>query len=107
ELRNVTYEQQRQVLFYVTERLPRFSGAAFDATGNGGYLAEQARLKYGPLLVDEVMLNRPWYQEWMPKLKGEFEAFNLDVPRHQTTLDDLLHIHVVDGIPLIDKGRTR
>lgn len=107
ELRNMTYEQQRQVLFYVTDRLPRFSGAAFDATGNGGYLAEQARLKYGPLLVDEVMLNRPWYQEWMPKLKGEFEAFNLDVPRHQTTLDDLLHIHVVDGIPLIDKGRTR
>jgi phage FluMu gp28-like protein len=43
----------------------------------------------------------------MPKLKGEFEAFNLEIPRHQTTLDDLLHIKVVNGIPVIDKGRQK
>jgi len=107
ELKNLTYQQQEQVMFYILERLPRFTAAAFDATANGGYLAEQARLKYGIEMIDQVQLNRPWYQEWMPKLKGEFEAFNLEIPRHQTTLDDLMQIQVVDGIPLIDKGRTK
>ena len=107
ELRNLTYEQQRQVLFYILERLPRFTGAAFDATANGGYLAEQAALKFGTAIVDQVSLNLPWYALWMPKLKGEFEAFNLQVPRHQSTLDDLLHIKVVNGIPVIDKGRQK
>lgn len=107
ELRNLTYEQQRQVLFFILDRLPRFTGAAFDATANGGYLAEQAALKFGTALIDQVNLNLPWYALWMPKLKGEFEAFNLLVPRHQTTLDDLLHIKVVNGIPVIDKGRQK
>ena len=107
ELKSLTYQQQEQVMFFILARLPRFTAAAFDATGNGGYLAEQARLKYGTEMIDEVQLNRPWYQEWMPKLKGELEAFNLEIPRHQSTLDDLLHIKLTDGIPLIDKGRTK
>lgn len=107
ELRNVTYDQQRQIMFYILDRLPRFIGAAFDATGNGGYLAEAARLKYGPEMIDCVMLSAKWYSEWMPKLKGEFEAMNITVPRHQSILDDLLHIKVVAGVPQIDKGRTK
>lgn len=107
ELRNLTYEQQRQAMFFICDRLPRRVGMAFDATGNGGYLAEQAALKYGVDMVDQVHLSAGWYQEWMPKLKGEFEACNLEVPRHQSTLDDLLHIKVVNGVPQIDKGRTK
>lgn len=107
ELRNVTYNQQREILFYLMERLPRLTGSAFDATGNGGYLAEAAALKLGTEMVDRVLLTQAWYAEWMPKLKGEFEAFNLAVPRHQTILDDLLSIKIVNGIPLIDKGRTK
>ena len=107
ELRRVTYDQQRQVMMFILERLPRFIGAAFDATGNGGYLAEAARLHFGPDMIDCVMLSTKWYAEWMPKLKGEFEAQNLTVARHQTTLDDLQSIKVVNGIPQIDKGRTK
>lgn len=107
ELRNVTYDQQRQILLFILSRLPRFTGAAFDATGNGGYLAEAARLIYGPEMIDCVNLTASWYQEWMPKLKGEFEAQNITIARHQTTLDDLLHIKVDKGIPQIDKGRTK
>lgn len=107
ELRNLTYEAQQQIMFYICDGLPRLSGLAFDATGNGGYLAEQAALKYGTGLVDQVHLNLAWYALWMPKLKGEFEAFNLEVPRHQTQLDDLLSIKVEKGVPVIDKGRTK
>ena len=107
ELRNVPYDQQRQILLFILARLPRFIGAAFDATGNGGYLAESARLIYGPDMIDCVHLSAKWYGEWMPKLKGELEAQNLTVARHQSTLDDLLHIKVVKGVPQIDKGRTK
>jgi phage FluMu gp28-like protein len=105
ELRDTTYEQQRQVMFYICDRMPRLVGLAFDATGNGGYLAEQAALKYGTEMVDQVHLSQSWYHEWMPKMKGEFEAFNLEIPRHQSVLDDLQHIKLVNGIPSIDKGR--
>jgi len=107
ELRNLTYEAQRDIMFFICDGLPRLTGLAFDATGNGGYLAEQAALKYGSAMVDQVDISLAWYAEWMPKLKGEFEAFNLQIPRHQTTLDDLLSIKVEKGVPVIDKGRTK
>lgn len=107
ELRNLPYKQQEQVMFFILNRLPRFGGAAFDATGNGGYLAEQAALKFGAGMIDQVQINLSWYALWMPKLKGEFEAFNIEIPRHQTIMDDVLHIKVENGIPCIDKGRTK
>ncbi|WP_421173769.1 terminase large subunit domain-containing protein [Aeromonas enteropelogenes] len=107
ELRNLTYDQQKQVLFYLLSRLPRFHAGAFDATGNGGYLAEAAMLRYGPDMIERVMLSQSWYQEWMPKLKAEFEAHNLEIPRHQSIVDDLMSIQVINGIPQIDKGRQK
>ncbi|TBU75209.1 hypothetical protein [Phytopseudomonas daroniae] len=107
ELRNLTYGAQEQIMFFICDRLPRLTGLAFDATGNGGYLAEQAALNYGSTMVEQVALSLAWYAEWMPKLKGEFEAFNLQIPRHQTTLDDMLSIKVEKGVPIIDKGRTK
>lgn len=107
ELRNMTYEGQRQILHYLLEALPRKRGMAFDATGNGGYLAESAALKYGTEMVDQVSLNDPWYREWMPKLKAEFEDLNLDLPRHEDIKDDLSHIQVINGVPKIDKGKSK
>ncbi|PAY00148.1 hypothetical protein CKO50_17130 [Pseudoalteromonas sp. HM-SA03] len=106
ELRNVTYDQQRQIMFYITERLPRLRGLAFDATGNGGYLAEAAMLKYGTEMVDCVHLSQAWYREWMPKLKDYFEMNNISLPKDQDVLDDLGQIKLKDGIAQIDKGKT-
>ena len=94
-------------MFYIMKRLPNLCGSAFDATGNGGYLAEQAALEFGSNMVDEVSLSQSWYHEWMPKLKAEFESFNVEVARDQSPLDDLLSIKVVNGIPCIDKGRQK
>ncbi len=107
ELRNLTYDAQRQVLFYLLDRLPRKRGMAFDATGNGGYLAEAAALRYGTEMVDQVSLNDPWYREWMPKLKAQFESRNIDIPRHEDIKSDLCQIQVVNGVPKIDKGKTK
>ncbi|HIF2251264.1 TPA: hypothetical protein ACXZKJ_002858 [Salmonella enterica] len=107
ELRNMPYQQQRQIMLYILERVTRLIGAAFDATGNGDFLAEAALERFGPEMVDSVQLSAHWYGEWMPKLKAEFEDQNIFVARHQTTLDDLRHIKVVAGTPQIDKGRTK
>lgn len=63
ELRNMPYEQQKQIMLYILERVTRLIGAAFDATGNGGYLAEAALERFGPELVDSVMLSAKWYGE--------------------------------------------
>jgi len=94
-------------LFYIGDRLPRLQGMAFDATGNGGYLAEAAAERYGTDMVEQVMLNDKWYMEWMPKLKAEFEDFNLQIPRHQDIQDDMAQIKMSNGIPKIDKGSTK
>lgn len=107
ELRNMPYQQQRQIMLYILERVTRLIGAAFDATGNGDFLAEAALERFGPEMVDSVQLSAKWYGEWMPKLKAEFEDQNIFVARHQTTLDDLRHIKMVAGTPQIDKGRTK
>ena len=56
ELKNVPFKNQEQVLFYIVDRLPRFCGGKMDASGNGAYLAEQARYRYGSGMVEEVKM---------------------------------------------------
>ncbi|MDK2598650.1 terminase large subunit domain-containing protein [Pseudoalteromonas obscura] len=107
ELTNLTYDMQRHIMLYLTMRLPRLTGLAFDATGNGGYLAEAAALHFGIDMVEQVMLNDNWYREWMPKLKAEFEDQNIDIPKHQDILADMQKISVHNGTPKIDKGSDK
>ncbi|GLX86362.1 Mu-like prophage FluMu protein gp28 [Thalassotalea loyana] len=107
EMSHLTYDTQKALMFYICDNLPRLQGLAFDATGNGGYLAEAAAERYGTEMVEQVMLNDRWYIEWMPKLKAEFEDFNLTIPRHQDIIDDISQIKVVNGVPKIDKGSTK
>lgn len=104
ELRNVPYSQQEQIMFYVIDNLPRFIGAAFDATGNGGSLAEKAADKYGTEMIEQVMLNVAWYREWMPKFKAKFEDNDLEIPKNNDVVTDLRKIVVTKGVPQIEKG---
>lgn len=46
EMRNVPFRQQEQIVFWIADRLPRFNFGAFDARGNGQYLAEVAMQRY-------------------------------------------------------------
>lgn len=106
ELHDVTYNQQREIMFYILERLPRFCGGAFDATGNGGYLAEAAMLRYGAAMIDSVHLSESWYREWMPKYKALYESDLIEIPRNEDIIADQRHIQVIRGVPKIDKTRT-
>ncbi len=107
ELRNVPFEQQKQILFYICDRLARFRGAALDARGNGQYLAEVARQKYGASRILEVMLSQEWYRTNMPRFKSAFEDNETYIPKDGDTLDDHRAIKMIKGIAKVpDTGRT-
>jgi phage FluMu gp28-like protein len=101
ELRNVPFEQQKQILFYVVDRLPRFTNGKHDARGNGQYLAEVAQQKYGELRIEQVMLSQPWYLENMPVMKAAFEDRLIELPMDADVKGDLRLITTVRGIAMV------
>ncbi|WP_338665005.1 terminase family protein [Pararoseomonas sp. SCSIO 73927] len=106
ELRNVPYEQQREILFYICDRLPRFTSGVLDAGGNGGYLAERAMQRYGAHRIEMLHLTEGWYRDQMPKLKAAFEDASFDLPADDQVVDDFRQITLVRGVPRIPEKRT-
>ncbi len=114
ELGNIPYAQQEQIIEYVLSRLPKFSGGAFDARGNGGSLAEKMSDKFGRWnpddgmgLIDCVMLSDKWYRENTPAFKTALEDGALvNIPRNDDVLKDLRAFERVRGIPKIPDKRT-
>lgn len=107
ELRNVPFRQQEQVAFYLLDGLPRFTGGAFDARGNGQALAEFAMQRYGIARIRQVMLSESWYRENMPAVKTALEDGTLmDLPKDADTLADLRAIEMVRGVPRVPETRT-
>lgn len=106
ELRNVPFKQQEQILFYMTDRLPKLNTGALDARGNGQYLAEQAQYKYGSDRIHSVMLTANWYRDNMPKLKALFEDSQITLPRNKDVLADLRALQVIKGIPKLPDSKT-
>lgn len=107
ELRAVPFEQQRQVLFYICDRLPRFQGAALDATGNGAYLAEVAAQRYGAGRVAQIKLSLEWYRENMPPFKAAFEDGGIEIPRDAEIMGDLRALKLIDGVAQLPKAARR
>ncbi len=106
ELRNVPFRQQEQILFHVADRMPRFIGGAMDARGNGQYLAETARQRYGARIA-QVMLSVEWYRENMPRFKAAFEDGTVELPRDADILLDHRALVVEQGVARIGERRMR
>ena len=108
ELRNVPFRQQEQIVFWLTDRLPRLNYGAFDARGNGQYLAEATMQRYGANSIGQIMLTQNWYLDHMPRLKAAFEDGTLaSIPKDRDILDDLRAITVIKGIPRLPEGKTK
>ena len=106
ELRKVPFEQQKQILFYVGDRLPRLRAGAHDSTGNGMYLGEVAAQRYGSR-IHQVMMNEGVYAEHMPKMKADLQDGTLSgLPRSSDWLDDLRAVQNIKGVPKIPALRT-
>ena len=100
ELHNVPTRQQEQILWFLIEGLPRFSGGGMDATGPGMTLAEYTGDKFGES-IHQVALSRSWYSMWMPKLVQAFEDHTIDLPKDASIADDLRAVEEVDGVPMV------
>lgn len=101
ELANVPFEQQRQILHYILDRVPKLQGGALDATGNGAYLAEVTAQAYGSHRIQEIKLSEAWYRENMPPLKAALEDGTLELPADSLIVDDLRAIQVINGVARI------
>lgn len=88
ELRNVPYETQRDVLFWIVPRLPRMAGGALDSTGNGGYLAEVAGQKFGASIVAVNFSGNLWYAENMPAYVEAFADQTIRLEPDEDVLRD-------------------
>lgn len=107
EMHKVPYRQQKQILFYILRRLPRFASAALDATGSGETLAEEAADEFGHARILQVKLSRAWYGAWMPKFIQLFEDTTITIPKDDSLQQDVRSIEMVEGIPMIMKARTQ
>jgi len=108
ELRNVPFEQQKQILFYLIDRLPRFRAGAMDARGNGQYLAEVAMQQYGASRIAQVMLSQEWYRENMPPFKAAIEDKKLTLPLDADVLADLRTVVMEKGVAKVpDSARIK
>lgn len=107
ELGNMPYKQQEQIMLFILKHLPHFAGGAFDARGNGGYLAEAARDEFSTL-IDCVQLSEKWYREHTAPFKAALEDGELeDIPKDADILADLRSFQVVKGVPRIPDKRTK
>lgn len=97
ELKNIPFDQQRDILFFIGDRLPRLTGGALDARGNGQYLAEKARQKWGEC-IHEVMLSAKWYAANMPAYIEAFGDKSLLFPYDTDILADHQALAYVNGI---------
>lgn len=104
ELRQCPYPQQRQILFWLGERLPKFQGGILDANGNGMALAQEARIKYGPELIVELMPNDNYYREHMPTFAAAFTDQTIMIPADRDVRDDLRQIETINGVAKVPRN---
>ena len=106
ELRNIPFEQQRAILHFVLDRLPRLSAVALDAGGNGAWLAEVTAQRYGAL-VAQVKFSTEWYRQNMPPLKAAFEDATLAIPADRDQYEDLRLVRLIKGVAMVPAKRTK
>ena len=107
EMEKTPYNQQKRICIHVIERTPRFSKGANDATGNGGFLAEQLQIKFGAHRIDAVNLSEGWYAEHTPHFgKCLTDGTIEDMPADRDIRDDHLLFKKIKGVARIPAERT-
>ena len=100
ELRNVPFDQQWQVILYLMNTAPNFSGGAFDSRGNGQMIAEYAAQEW-PAYVYPVMITTKWYAENFPKLKERMEDNATTIPDDAALREDFRTVGLKAGVPCV------
>lgn len=106
EMRNIPFEQQEQIVFWLCERLPRLVKGAMDAGGNGAALAEKTAQRFGMSRIEQVKFSVDWYRLNMPPFKRTLEATGMSLPKDADTTGDFGVIKLVDGVARVPAIRT-
>lgn len=96
EMHNTPVAQQKQILWHLIARLPKFSGGAMDATGPGQNLAEETWDQWNEVI--EVTLTQMWYRDNMAAFVDAFEDDMMDIPRDRELETDLRDLERINGI---------
>ena len=107
EMRNIPFDQQEQVVFWVTERLPHLIKGAVDAGGNGAALAEKTAQKFGFGVIEQVKFSVDWYRVNMPPFKRTLEAGGMSLARDADTRADYQLVKLIDGVARLPATRTK
>lgn len=107
ELRNVPFEQQKQILFHTVDSFPDFRGGALDERGNGQYLAEVAMQRYGQQMIHQIALSQSWYIANMPPFKSAVSDRSMIIPRDGDILDDFRAIKMQKGVAKVPEQYRR
>jgi phage FluMu gp28-like protein len=107
ELRNIPFQQQEQIFFYICDRLGRFRYGALDARGNGQFLAERAMQRYGAGRIAQVMLSEQWYRDNMPRYKAAFEDKTLLLAKDADVIEDHRAFKVVRGVAKLPEAKGK
>lgn len=107
ELRNVPFETQRDVTYYILQRLPNFGHGAFDATGNGAYLAEVMAMGYADKRgfqpgfgnrISQIKLSQEWYRLNAPPYVTAFGEKTIRIAADADVVLDHQALQFVGGI---------
>lgn len=110
EMRNIPFEQQRQIVFYMLDRVPNFMRGSWDATGNGAYLAEVCAQRFGAERVKEVQFTAKFYEAVTPKWVAAFEDGATFVPDDLDIYNDHKAVKRDKGLTVIireDRVKTK
>lgn len=107
ELRNIPFDVQQLVMFFILDRLPLLQQAWFDSRGNGQSHAEAALQRYGASRVVMVMLTAAWYGEYFPPYKAAYEDKTFVAPPGEDWIADHRRVVLKRGVPGIDDGHDK
>lgn len=83
------------------DRVPNFMRGAWDATGNGGFLAEVATQRYGVERVVEVNMTAKFYETATPRWIAAFEDGTTFVPDDLDVYNDHRAVKREKGVSVI------
>lgn len=106
EMRKISGDAQKQILFALMDELPMFHHGALDARGNG-QLHAQAALQYKPGKITCIKATLAWYAEWFPSLKQAYEARTMLVANDNDLIADHSVPILVRGNPTMSGRHTK
>lgn len=107
EERNMPFDCQQFVFFYLVDRLPLFFHGKLDARGNGQQLAEAAMQRYGVSRIECVMASPTWYATYFPPYKAAFEDRSITTTHGEDEVADHRRVILDKGRPRMDDGRDK